>query len=156
MKSRTFVVSAIGVALLTLVMVPVISATTHPAQDPKLEKAFLRVCSDCHEPERAFEAKRTRGDWESILEKMIEKGATGTDQDFELVLQYLLSQSGMVNVNQSTPEDIALVLGISAKESEAIVAFRKQNGNFKNFEALAKVPNVDAAKLEQHKDAVIF
>jgi competence protein ComEA len=161
MKSRKLAVFGLGTPLLAALLVPTLAASAHLSstpvpQDPKLERAFLKVCSDCHEPERAFEAKRTRGDWESILEKMIEKGATGTDQDFELVLQYLLSQSGMVNVNQSTSEDIALVLGLTAKEADAIVAFRKQNGNYKNFDALTKVPDVDASKLEKHKESVIF
>jgi len=156
MKSSKLSIFGLGIPLLAVVLIPTVAAGSHAQDARKLEQAFQRVCSDCHEPERIFESKRTRGDWESILEKMIEKGATGTDQDFELVLQYLLSKSGMVNVNQATPQDIALVLEVTQKEADAIVAFRKQNGNFKNFEALTKVPDVDAAKLEQHKDALIF
>jgi competence protein ComEA len=157
MKSSKLSVIGLGIPLLAAVLVLTVAAVSRPRQDPKkLEQAFQRVCSDCHEPERIFESKRTRGDWESIVEKMIEKGATGTDQDFELVLQYLLSQAGMVNVNQATPQDIALVLGLTPKEADSVVAFRKQNGNYKNFDALTKVPDVDAAKLQQHKDAVIF
>jgi competence protein ComEA len=157
MDSSELSIVGLGIPLLAAVLVLTAEASTRPQQDPKkLEQAFHRLCDDCHEPERIFESKRTRGDWESIIEKMIEKGATGTDQDFELVLQYLLSKSGMVNVNQATPQEIALVLELTQKEADAIVAFRKQNGNIKNFDALTKVPDVDAAKLEQHKDAVIF
>ena len=87
---------------------------------------------------------------------MIEKGATGTDQDFDLVLQYLLGHYGMVNINQASPEDIALIVGLSAKEAEAIVTYRRENGNFRNYEALTKVPGVDVAKLEGHKADMLF
>jgi competence protein ComEA len=126
------------------------------AQDDRASKAFEKVCHDCHEPDRIVETRRTRGGWEEIIEKMIEKGATGTDQDFDLVLQFLLGHYGMVNINQASPEDIALIVGLSAKEADAIVAFRSANGNFKNFEALTKVPGVDVTKLEGHKADMLF
>jgi competence ComEA-like helix-hairpin-helix protein len=127
-----------------------------PVQDDRAAKAFEKVCHDCHEPDRIVETKRTRGGWEEIVEKMIEKGATGTDQDFDLVLVFLLGHYGMVNVNQASPEDIALVIGLSAKEGEAIVAYRRANGNFKNFDGLAKVPDIDQKKIDAHKDQMIF
>ena len=126
------------------------------AQDDRPSKAFEKVCHDCHEPDRIVETHRTRGGWEEIIEKMIEKGATGTDQDFELVLQYLLGHYGMVNINQASTEDIALIVGLSAKEADAVVAYRRANGNFKNFDALTKVPGVDVAKLEGHKADMLF
>jgi competence protein ComEA len=127
-----------------------------PMQDDRPARAFEKVCHDCHEPDRIVETHRTRGGWEEIIEKMIEKGATGTDQDFDLVLQYLLGHYGMVNINQASPEDIALIVGLSAKEAEAIVTYRRENGNFKNFEALTKVPGVDVTKLEGRKADMLF
>ena len=128
----------------------------HVAQNDRPSKAFEKVCHDCHEPDRIVETHRTRGGWEEIIEKMIEKGATGTDQDFDLVLEFLLGHYGMVNINQSSPEDIALIVGLSAKEADTIVTYRRENGNFKNFEALTKVPGVDVQKLEGHKADMLF
>ena len=125
------------------------------AQDPA-EDAFWKVCGDCHDPDRIRETRRTRGGWEDIIFQMIDKGAVGTDHDFELTVQYLLAHYGMVNVNQSEAPDIALVTGLSPKEADAIVAFRKEKGNFKNFDELAKVPGVDAQKLEAHRPAILF
>ncbi len=126
------------------------------AQDDRPTKAFEKVCHDCHEPDRIVETRRTRGGWEEIIEKMIEKGATGTDQDFDLVLEFLLRHYGMVNINQSSPEEIAMVIGLSPKEADAIVTFRRENGNFKNFDALTKVPGLDVKKLEDHKADMLF
>jgi len=47
-------------------------------------------------------------------------------------------------------------VGLSAKEAEAIVTYRRENGNFKNFEALTKVPGVDVTKLEGRKADMLF
>jgi len=139
------------VALLGIAM----HANARPAQDPA-EDAFWKVCSDCHDPDRIRETRRTRSGWEDVIYQMIDKGAVGTDQDFNLTLQYLLGHYGMVNVNQAPVEEIALVTGLSAKEADAVVAYRKENGNFKNFDALVKVPGVDAQKLEAHRAAILF
>jgi competence ComEA-like helix-hairpin-helix protein len=100
--------------------------------------------------------RRTRADWEDELNKMIEKGAAGSEKDFENVFAYLLRNYGKVAVNLAPPDEIAAVLSVSAKEAEAIVDFRKANGPFKDLEALKKVPNVDVTKLDEHKDAVVF
>jgi competence protein ComEA len=125
------------------------------AQDP-LTDAFYKVCWDCHDPDRIRQARRTRVEWEDIIYQMIDRGAVGSDQDFSLVLQYLLRDYGRVNVNQSTSAELALVLDLSAKEAEALVAHREANGPFKDFEALLKVPGLDAKKLEEHRAAILF
>jgi DNA uptake protein ComE-like DNA-binding protein len=40
--------------------------------------------------------------------------------------------------------------------SEAIAAYRKANGFFRDFEAVTRVPGIDVKTLEEHKDAVAF
>jgi competence protein ComEA len=144
------------VAILTVARAGAAAPAAPVTQDDKPTQAFYKVCSDCHEPERIMETKRTRSGWEEIIDKMVEKGASGTDQDFDLVLQFLLGHYGMVNVNQSSPEDIALVIGLSAKDADAIAAYRRDNGNFKNYDALVKVPGIDVKKVEDHKDVILF
>jgi competence protein ComEA len=124
-------------------------------QDPR-EDAFWKVCGDCHDPDRIRETRRTRSGWEDVIYQMVDKGAIGTEGDFNLALQYLLGHYGLVNVNQSEAPEIALVTGISAKEAESVVAFRKANGNFKNFEELKKVPGIDVDKLQANRLAILF
>lgn len=131
-------------------------ASARPAQDTKLEDAFWKVCRDCHEPDRIREIRRTRGGWEEIIEKMIEKGAVGSEQDFENVLQYLLANYGMVNMNQATAEDIALVIGLSKKDAGLIVAYRTEHGKFKSYDELAQVPGLDVKLLEEHRASMMF
>ncbi len=48
------------------------------------------------------------------------------------------------------------MLGISDKDAEAIVEYRKANGEIKDFDALSKVPGIDLEKLKQGRDAITF
>ena len=57
--------------------------------------------------------RRTKSEWEEVLTKMIEKGATGSEEDFKRV---------------------TTTLGLSTKDADAIVAYRKANGSFQDFD----------------------
>lgn len=156
-RTAAWMVGAAGLWLVSLLATAMYATAKPvvPAQDPA-EDAFWKVCSDCHDPDRIRETRRTRGGWEDVIYQMIDKGAIGTNNDFELVLQYLVGHFGMVNVNQAEAAEIALVTGLSSKEADTVVAYRKENGNFKNFEALVKVPGIDVQKLELHRPAILF
>jgi competence protein ComEA len=87
---------------------------------------------------------------------MIEKGATGSERDFEKVYEYLLRHYGVVSINLATTEDITTIVGLSKKDADAIVAYRKEKGPFADLEAVKKVPEIDVKKLDDHKEAVTF
>ena len=133
------------------------AATQADATPPdKLADTYLRLCRNCHEAAKLQLDRRTRLAWQDVLDQMLEKGATGTDDDFKLVLQYLLRDYGKVNVNRAPSEDLALVLGLSAEEARTVVAYREKHGSFKDFDALRQVSGVDAKKLETHRAAMVF
>ncbi len=124
--------------------------------DDQAAVAFKRVCATCHDAERILSTRRTRTQWEEVIDKMIERGAAGTDEDFTAAEQYLLRVSGRVNVNRALSNDIIDVLGLSQKDADAILEYRKSNGEFKDFDELCKVPGIDLEKLKQGRDAVSF
>jgi competence protein ComEA len=124
------------------------------AQEPPA--AFARVCSKCHDGTRIVEGRRFRSQWEETLEKMTALGATGTDEDFDAILDYLVRVHGRVNVNTAVADEIALVLHIEKEPAAAIVKFREQHGKFADFEALIKVPGVPVEALRKVRDAIVF
>jgi competence protein ComEA len=87
---------------------------------------------------------------------MMERGAQVSDGDFEDVMDYLLRHYGRINVNKAAAEDLALVTGLSKKDAEAVVSYRDGHGDFPDFDALAKVPEVDVEKLNKARDAMTF
>ena len=92
---------------------------------------------------------------------MVSRGAQGTDDEIEIVIDYLAanfskSAAQKVNVNKAPAADLASGLEISAKEAGAIVAFRADHGPFKELEDLKKVPGIDVKKVDGWKDRVDF
>jgi competence protein ComEA len=143
-------------------MLWVVATIAAAAQEPTSDKndkdsaLYLRTCSTCHDSARVLASRRTRTQWEEVIQKMIERGAQGTEDEFVAIQEYLLRVSGKVNVNRAVAADIALVLGIPAKDADAIVAYRKANGDFADFDALCKVPGIDSEKLKQAREAASF
>jgi competence protein ComEA len=125
-------------------------------QDDAPAAAFRRVCSNCHDADRILSTRRTRTQWEEVIEKMIDRGAEGTSDDFTTAEEYLLRVSGRVNVNRATTKDMVTVLAITQKDADAIAEYRKANGEIKDFDALAKVPGIDLEKLNKARDAISF
>jgi competence protein ComEA len=133
-----------------------------PAQESKVpdeaaKQVFRKVCGNCHPAEGVTATRRTQAQWEEAFFNMItEQGAKGTDDEFTLVFDYLLSHYGRVNVNRAPAREITAVLGLTAKDADAIVGYRAAQGEFPDFDSLLKVPGIDTEKLKQGRDAVSF
>ncbi len=122
----------------------------------------MRVCSACHAPEMVLGKGNTRDGWTQLVGEMISRGAQGSDDDFATVVDYLTAnfppQSDVqkVNVNKADAPALQSGLQLAAKDATSIVDYRKQNGDFKSFEDLKKVPGVDLAKLSSVRDRISF
>ena len=132
------------------------SAAAAPPADDKNLPTFTRVCSTCHDAQRILSNRRTKDQWGEVIDKMVERGAQGTDDDFAEIMDYLIEHYGRINVNRGAAKDLATVLKVSDKDAEAIVAFRTSNGPFADYDALAKVPGIDLDTLTQNRDATSF
>jgi competence ComEA-like helix-hairpin-helix protein len=161
MRSRTN--RSLRIIVLTLISISgVIAFNNSPmpaqgagAQAQRQSQALLqKVCGTCHALERVTSTRRSRAQWGETMEKMISMGAKGTDAEFAAILSYLIQQYGRVNVNTAPADEIAEVVALPAKDAEAIVKYRREKGNFDNFEAFAKVPGLDLVKLEKKRDAI--
>ena len=148
------VAAVIFVAGLAVAGTAIAASGQEPEDIPAL--AFQRVCSSCHPPDRILATRRTRTQWEEVIQKMIDRGAQGTDEDFTAAELYLLRISGRVNVNRAVSKDLVDVLGLTEKEADAIAEYRKANGDFKDFDELSKVFGIDLEKLKQGRDAISF
>jgi len=143
-------------AALLLTITAAASAMQDQAADDAGAQAFQAVCSKCHPPDRIVAARRTKTQWEETIDKMTKLGAPVTDDNYDVLLGYLVHHYGKVNVNRSTANDIAEAVGVTPEDAKKIVSYRDEHGPFADFDALAKVPGVDANKLEQNKDAITF
>ncbi len=117
---------------------------------------FQRACVLCHTPDRIVTVRRTKTEWEEVLDKMITRGAQITDENYGPIADYLLRNYGKVNVNRAVKEDLVLIAGVAPAEAESILKFRGEHGPFADFDALSKVPGLEVKKLEEKKEALTF
>ena len=117
---------------------------------------FVRVCAECHDLQRTTSRRRVRAEWLDTIRQMIEDGSEASDEEYDVILEFLVSNFGAVAINSAKPDDLVKVLGISRKDADAIVDFRTASGNFANFDAIRAVPDIDFAKIEQKKPSLRF
>lgn len=121
---------------------------------------LLKTCNKCHSPNIVMANGQDREGWENTITKMVSLGATGSDEDFTAILDYLAKNfpaaTVKINVNKATAAELETGLALSPTEGEAIVSYRGKNGDFKSLDDLKKVPQVDPKKLDAKKDILTF
>jgi competence ComEA-like helix-hairpin-helix protein len=122
--------------------------------DPNLE-AVQTVCGRCHTTTVFLDKPRAWDRWNDVFADMTQRGASGTDEQLERVTTYFLENLTFVNVNTSSTEEIAGVLGVGDDVAAAIIASR-QRQPFASLAELRAVPGVDPAKLELRKSRILF
>jgi type 1 glutamine amidotransferase len=58
------------------------------------KSAVMKVCGECHTVEEAVSARHTERDWKDVISLMVDRGATGTDDEFKSILEYLSKNFG--------------------------------------------------------------
>ena len=120
-----------------------------------------RICTQCHELQRSISLHEDHDAWAGTVSKMIGLGAQGTNKDFSLIVDYLAKNFPgeplpKVNVNTARAIEFESLLTIRKSQSAQIIAYREKNGPFQSLEDLKKVPGIDPAKIDAHKDRLVF
>ena len=101
----------------------------------------------------------TRQQWELKVIEMLQEEPDVTREERAAIVEYLVANfrpGGRIYVNKAGVKDLEEALEISSAEAEALVRYRRAQGDFKSFEDLKKVPSFDAAKVEKKKDRLVF
>jgi competence protein ComEA len=161
--------------LLVTALYLAVSTASPPLPPGKGKEIVERMCSSCHALKVVTSKRASPAQWSQLVDQMVSRGAEGTDEEVETVVEYLAKNFGLdspppasektekehsaaqpVNVNQATAAELSAAVGLSSDESAAIVAYREQNGKFKEWRDLTKVPGVEASKIESNKDRLVF
>ena len=153
---------AIFATAVSLCSVVSASAQSLKLPDGPGKEVTQKVCGACHGAELVIGRQEERETWGAIVEDMVQRGATGTDDEMYQVVDYLAthfsktSPAIKINVNKATAKDLQSALRLSDKQAAAIVQQREAKGDFKSVEELEKVPGVDVAKIESSKNRLAF
>ena len=121
------------------------------------KSVFENTCGGCHGADIVIGQTGTREVWQDTVDSMRGRGATGSEDDFKLIVNYLTKYFGVpVNVNQAPAKDLASNLDLTSAEADAIVKTRTDKGNFKDWADLSKVQGLDIKKLEPIKSRIKF
>jgi competence protein ComEA len=139
------------IGFLPLLLAGVLGAGALNAQDlpdGTGKDVVQRVCTACHDLSPVTSMNGGADIWQSVADDMKSRGADGTDADFRAIVQYLAKYYGPpVHINTDAAAAIQTNLGVSDAEAAAIVKYRTDKGNFKEWGDLAKVPGLDMSKL---------
>ncbi|HMV48199.1 MAG TPA: helix-hairpin-helix domain-containing protein [Blastocatellia bacterium] len=134
---------------------------TRPMPDGPGKAETQKMCSTCHDLDKSLSLKQDRAGWQRTVEKMVAFGLKTTDAEVNTVVDYLTrsypaDDVPRLKVNEAEALDFESILGVKRSQAAAIIQYREKNGRFKTIEDLKKVPGIDAAKLEEKKDRLIF
>ena len=133
-----------------------------PAQPQDLPEAkgkdlYEKICGTCHGTDVVFKTRTTKEKWKATVDEMASRGAEGTDEQLDTIIDYLAKCFGpRVNVNKAAANEIETQFELTTTEAEAIVKYRQEKGDFKDVAGLKSVPGLDSAKIEAVRLRVIF
>jgi competence ComEA-like helix-hairpin-helix protein len=143
-----------------LILLPLLFSL--PAQPQDLPEAkgkdlYEKICGTCHGTDVVFKTRTTKEKWKATVDEMASRGAEGTDEQLDIIIDYLAKCFGpRVNVNKAAAKEIETQFEFTSTEAEAIVKYRQEKGDFKDLAGFKNVPGLDSAKIEAVRLRIIF
>jgi hypothetical protein len=120
------------------------------------EAAAVKICSACHGMQMVTDTPRDYDAWHDTVQKMIDRGARGTPEEFDLVMDFLFQNVTPIDVNHADAETLMAVLHASQANADAIAA-RRTSRPFKDLADLkSSVPGLDKTLLDAKKKMIFF
>ena len=120
----------------------------------------VKVCAQCHEPQRAASVRLTREGWEGVVAKMVGLGARASDTELEQITDYLATNfkgeaPKPINMNTASSVELESVATLLRKEAAIWIAYRIKNGGCKTLDDLKKVPGLPFKKIDERRDRLV-
>jgi DNA uptake protein ComE-like DNA-binding protein len=132
------------------------AALAQQTEETTPQGAATKICSACHTMQMVMDTPRDIDNWHETVQSMINRGARGTPEEFDLVMQFLWENVTPVDVNHADAETLAATLRASPAVAEAIIA-RRAKRPFKDLAELeSAVSGLDRALLENKKRMIFF
>jgi competence protein ComEA len=159
--------AAVAVALTAAIIVsaqsqpaPAASAGAVSLPDGPGKEVTVRVCSQCHEPERSAALRLAREGWAGVVQRMVDLGATATSAEVEQITDYLATNFkgealSPLNLNTASSIELESVAGLLRKEAALWITYRTTTGHCKTLEDLKKVAGLPFKKIDERRDHLV-
>jgi competence protein ComEA len=118
-------------------------------------ESLKAVCSKCHNLQMVMDTPMSYEAWHDTVQTMVDRGASGTDEQFDDVMDYLHRTMTTINVNTADVGELEIVLGVSETAAKAIVS-RRSSRKFSGLADLKSVAGVDGAGVEARGRLIFF
>jgi competence protein ComEA len=148
----------LAIRVLLLLAVPAAAAwgNPNPARNQARESRSLKaVCAKCHNLQIVMDTPMSYDAWHDTVQTMMDRGATGTDQQFADVMDYLHRTMTTIDVNTADADELQIVLDVPEATAQAILA-RRSTQKFTGLAELKSVPGVNAAAVDSKARLIFF
>ena len=118
-------------------------------------QSLKAVCAQCHNLQIVMDTPMTYDDWHETVQKMVDRGASGTDEQFDDIMDYLHRTMTTINVNAADADELEIVLNLPKPAAEAIIA-RRSTRKFTGLADLKSVAGVDGSTVDAKARLIFF
>src|ERR1700691_811086 len=118
-------------------------------------QSLKAVCANCHNLQIVMDTPMSYDDWHETVQKMVDRGASGTDEQFDDIMDYLHRTMTTINVNTAPVGELEIVLDVPETTAQAIIA-RRNTQKFTGLTDLKSVPGVDASTVDAKARLIFF
>ena len=146
---------------LILLLIPALAGAADLPAGPGRD-LLRRACIGCHKTADFAAYRHTREEYQSIVYRMADRGAQATAKELDEIAAYLahnfpkVEDPAKINVNKASAKELEDGLQLTAKEAEAIIAYRERHGDFRAVGDLYVIYGVDGRKIQAAKDKIAF
>jgi hypothetical protein len=127
-----------------------------PAPDLVREGQSLKaVCASCHNLQIVMDTPMSYDAWHDTVQMMVDRGASGTSEQFDDIMDYLHRTMTTINVNAADAEELEIVLNVPETAAKAIIA-RRSTRKFNGLADLKSVAGVDASTVDAKARLIFF
>jgi competence protein ComEA len=127
-----------------------------PAPDLAREGQSLKaVCAKCHNLQMVMDTPMSYDAWRDTVQRMVDQGARGTDEQFEDIMDYLHRTMTTINVNAADADELEVVLNVPETAAKAIIA-RRSTRKFSGLADLKSVTGVDGSTVDSKARLIFF
>jgi competence protein ComEA len=113
------------------------------------------VCAKCHNLQIVMDTPMSYDAWRDTVQTMVDRGASGTDEQFDDIMDYLHRTMTTINVNVADADELQMVLNVSETAAKTIIA-RRATRKFTGLADLKSVAGVDASTVDAKARLIFF
>jgi Helix-hairpin-helix motif len=118
-------------------------------------QSLKAVCATCHTLEIVMDTPMSYNAWHDTVQTMVDRGASGTDEQFDDIMDYLHRTMTTIDVNTADASELEIVLNVPETAARAIIA-RRSTQKFTDLAGLKSVPGVDASTVDSKARLIFF